>query len=255
MKDGGILLHAKHAYMPNSLGYCGPDQNGRILQHLEEGRGGEDLAATLREFEAAYPFLKLIARNSGRQIFDYSVPEAYWIGNELLESVSPLDFYDFSRRELKGAGMKGLQLSFKKLDGLARPHHSFYVMGTYAGSGTGDGPDLGNEGERKIEELIDNCRISWGKVEEVAKSELKVEFRPMAIDRGRFRLGIPATKLVRYDPEVEPFGGVKRGDFVSMHWNYACDLLTPRQVLNIGKHTEADMTVANRLLSRKGKRR
>ena len=30
----GIVLHAKHAYMPNALGYCGPDDGGKILDFL-----------------------------------------------------------------------------------------------------------------------------------------------------------------------------------------------------------------------------
>lgn len=248
MKKDGILFHAKHAYMPNSLGYCGPDEKGAILEHLEDGKGGEDLVRTLQGFEAAYPFLRLIARSSGREVFDKAVPEAYWIGNGLLGEVDPADFLRFSRVELKGTGMKNLGQSIGKLDGNVIPHHTFYVMGTYVGS-QGDGPNLGNEGARKVAELIDNCRISWGTVKKVNKKELVVRYRPLGIGEGALSLSQPREKTVRYDPGVNPFGSVKAGDVVSIHWNYACEVLTQRQARNIARYTAADIALANGLIS------
>lgn len=254
MRKDGILFHAKHAYMPNSLGYCGPDENGTILGHLEEGKGGEDLARTLRGFEAAYPFLRLIARNSGREVFDYAVPEAYWIGNELLSRVQGADFLRFSRGELKGTGMRNLQVSFSREGGTAIPHHSLYVMQTYIGT-EGDGPNLSNAGAKKVAELVDNCRIAWGTVRKVNRDELIVSYRPLVVEQERLRLAVSKEKRVRYDPAVKPFGAVKEGDVVSMHWNYACDVLSQRQVRNIDRYTAADLGVANRILSSDRSRR
>ena len=96
MRESGVLFHAKHAFMPNFLGYCGPDERGRIQQSLEGGKTDDELVRTLRQFEAAYPFLGLIAKSTGREVFDYAVPEAYWIGNSLLTKVPASDFYRFS---------------------------------------------------------------------------------------------------------------------------------------------------------------
>lgn len=250
MRKDGVLFHAKHAFMPNSLGYCGPDENGSIRERLEGGREEEVLLGTLRRFEAAYPFLRLIARSSGRDVFDYSVPEAYWIGSPLLEEVPPGEFYGFSKRELRGNGMKSLQGSFKLLDGTALPHHSFYVMGTYIGAG-GDGPKLGEEKGKKIGELIDSCRISWGEVKGKSKDSLVVEARPITVGEGGLGLGGPQRKSVKYDPLVEPFGEVKAGDTVSIHWGYACDVLTRRQVANIERYTAADIRGANAMLRKR----
>ena len=146
MRTDGVLFHAKHAFMPNSLGYCGPDEDGTIREHLEDGTPGEGLVSALQGFEAAYPFLKLIARYAGTEVFDYSVPEAYWIGNGLLDKVRPEDFLGFAREELKGTGMKSLSGSFRDF-GEATPHHTLYVMGTYVGKG-GDGPRLGEDPRR-----------------------------------------------------------------------------------------------------------
>lgn len=248
MGKKGILFHAKHAYMPNSLGYCGPDENGTILGHLQDGKTGDDLVRTLQGFEAAYPFLRLIAKSSGNDVFDYSVPEAYWIGNGLLGSVDPADFQGFSRNELKGTGMRSLEASFKTLGGSAIPHHTYYVLGTYVGR-QGDGPNLGNESAKKTAELMDNCRISWGEVRKVNKGELVVAHRPLVVGDAGLALDAPRERRVRYDPEVEPFGSVKSGDVVSIHWNYACEVLSRRQAINIGSYTARDLELANRLLS------
>ena len=255
MRESGTLFHAKHAFMPNSLGYCGPDQNGVIQQHLEDGKVGEGLVRTLQGFEAAYPFLRLIARNAGKDVFDYSVPEAYWIGNSLLGEVSPEDFYDFTCNELVGMGSSGIRENFRNLGGGGIPHHTFYVMGTYVGAGPKDGPNPIDDGAEKVAHLIDNCRISWGKVEKVeGRNELAVRYRPVEIGEDGLGLAPPKLKRVRYNPEVKPFDSIAAGDVVSIHWEYACDILSPRQIRNISKYTYMDLKLINRLQSGPGRR-
>jgi len=248
MKADGVLFHAKHAFMPNSLGYCGPDEKGQIQRDLEGDRSDEELVQTLQKFEAAYPFLKLIAKSAGRQVFDYSVPEAYWIGNRLLDQVPVSDFYSFSHHEIRGRDPKKVQQVFRRLDGTAPPHHTFYVMSTYATAVVPDGPNVTNEARRKIAGVVDDCRISWGTVRKVRKGELQVEVRRVSLDDGGLSLTRPAVKSVRYNPEVKPFGAVRAGDVVSIHWNYACDVLTQRQAKNIARYTDADIRLVNRLM-------
>jgi hypothetical protein len=248
MKEDGVLFHAKHAFMPNSLGYCGPDEKGQIQRDLEGNRSDEELVRTLQKFEAAYPFLKLIAKSADRQVFDYSVPEAYWIGNRLLDLVPGSDFYSFSHHEIKGRDPEKVRELFRQLDGTAPPHHTFYVMSTYATTAVPDGPNVANEAKRKIAEVVDNCRISWGTVRKVGRDELQVEARRVNVDDGGLSLARPAVKRVRYNPEVRPFETVKAGDVVSIHWNYACDVMTPRQAKNIARYTDADIRLVNRLM-------
>ena len=248
MKSDGVLFHAKHAFMPNSLGYCGPDEKGQIQRELEGNRSDEELVQTLQKFEAAYPFLKLIAKSSGREVFDYSVPEAYWIGNGLLDRVPVSDFYSFSHHEIRGRDPEKVREVFRRLDGVAPPHHTFYVMSTYATSAVPDGPNITNQAKGKLAEVVDNCRISWGTVRKVGKDELQVEVRRVDFDDGGLSLARPAVKRVRYNPEVRPFGTVRAGDVVSIHWNYACDVLTTRQARNIARYTDTDIRLTNRLM-------
>lgn len=252
MRDSGVLFHAKHAFMPNTLGYCGPDERDMILRHLEGATGGEDLESTLKRFEAAYPFLKLIARATGHEAFDYQVPEAYWIGNRLLERVDVPDFRDFSRMDLPDRNEQEVDRAFRALGGRARPHHTFYVMSTYATASVRDGPNLANESQQRVVKAMDNCRVSWGKVRRVGKDSLQVESRPLVLEDGRFFLGRLKLKKVGYNPRVDPFGRVKPGDPVSIHWDYACEVLSPRQVRNIARYTLLDIESVNKLLAKQG---
>ena len=248
-KVRGLLLHSKHAFMPNNLGYCGPDDRGRILEHLEEGKGGSELISTLKRFESAYPFLALIARGTGRGVYDYSVPEAYWIGNSLLEQVPVPEFYSFSHRVLKGRDPHEVSRIFRKVGPSARPHHTYFVMSTFAGSAVKGGSNLLNDDARKVVQSIDSCRVSWGRVKRVEKKDLVVEYRPLALNDGRFALSEPVLKRIQYNPEVHPFEGVKERDKVSIHWNYACEVLTPRQAKSIARYTALDIASVNALLA------
>ncbi len=250
MKDG-VILHAKHAFMPNMLGYCGPDERGKIQQGIEGGKPGDDLINILQEFEAAYPFLKLIARSTGKDVFDYSVPEAYWIGNGLLDRVPVPDFYAFSHRDLQGRDPDAAHEMFRALNGRAPPHHTFYVMNTFAASGMKGGPTIRDGAEKKISEQIDNCRISWGKVTKVMPRELEVEERPVVLKDGSLNLALRKLKRVAYNPDVKPFGSIKRGATVSVHWNYACDVLTTKQVQNLERYTLTDIELTNALLAKR----
>lgn len=252
MDDEGVFLHAKHALMPNNLGYCGPDENSTILEHLHSSSSGEDLLSTLKGFEAAYPFVKMIAESNGRDPFDYEVTEAYWIGNKLLDNVEPSKFYRFSQNgpttRMTAQDSKDL---FRDLGTSAKPHHTFYVLGMY--SRAKGGPEV----DKKLLELMDSCRISWGRVVGVNKKTLTVERPPLALDEGRLRLARPQRKEIVFDKEIRPFDTVRKGDWVSVHWNFASEKLRAYQVRNLRSYTALDIQAANRsfeLAQKKSKR-
>jgi hypothetical protein len=69
------------------------------------------------------------------------------------------------------------------------------------------------------------------------------------LEEGRLTLSKPKLKKVRYNAEVTPFGSIKKGDSVSLHWDYACEVLSPRQLVNIRKYTMLDIKAANLLLA------
>ena len=246
-----MLLHAKHAFPPNNLGYCGPDVRGKIEDYLHGSSDEESLLRYLTKFEAAYPFVKMIAESTGTSPFDYQVTEAYWLGNSLLDRIKPREFYQFTQNELissrglvgKKDGMKKREakLLFKQLGPMARPHHTFYVLDMFAKTGEKSGV------RGKILELMDSCRISWGRILEVKKDTLVVERPSLTIDEsGQLALtAVPVKKEVVYDPAIQPFNLIKKGDWISIHWNFASERLTAPQVRNLKKFTALDIRATN----------
>jgi Family of unknown function (DUF6390) len=239
----GELLHTKHAFPPNNLGYCGPDTRGKILDHLHDHSIGESLLSILTKFEAAYPFVKMIANATGRKPFDYEVAEAYWLGNPLLDSVKPIEFFEFTHKGLNAKLSKSdTNILFKQLGAAAKPHHTFYVMGMYSR------PAATSASREKLLQLMDSCRISWGRVVEVKEKELIVERSPLSFAKGEeehLLLSRPIRAKIAYDRAIAPFDAVSLGDWVSLHWSFASERLTSRQVRNLRTYTLGDIKTTN----------
>jgi hypothetical protein len=245
MTDEGVFLHAKHALMPNTLGDCGPDENSRILEALHDLKAGDDLLSTLKGFEAAYPFVRMIADSTGREPFDYEVTEAYWLGNELLEHIEPSRFFKFAQEgPATRMTLEDSKDLFRTLGTSAKPHHTFYVLGMYSRA-KGE-PEV----DKRLLQLMDSCRISWGRVVGVKKKTLSVERPSLSLDQGRLRLSRPAKVAVDYDREIKPFATIKEGDWVSIHWNFASEKLKKYQLRNLRTYTSLDVKAANSYFAR-----
>ncbi len=136
---------------------------------------------------------------------------------------------------------KDAKTLFKEIGAIAKPHHTFYVLGMYSRRT----PQAGNE--EKLLKLMDSCRISWGKVVKVTEKTLIVERTPLVISGGKLSFGTkPVRKEVAYDCEIRPFPDVKEGDWVSLHWNFACEKLTKSQLHNLIMYSNVDAIAANR---------
>ena len=93
MNKQGLLLCAKYSVAPNYFGYCGPDENKSLIDHLKEGIADREVKSILSEFETLYLNLTLIAKeNKITDVFDRRVVEAYWVGNHLLQNISSRDY-------------------------------------------------------------------------------------------------------------------------------------------------------------------
>src|SRR3989338_6132626 len=131
----GIELAARFSYITNSLRFCGPK-------------------------EASKQFLQYLSKKNNKDIFDYEVIEAYWIGNKLLDNFTD----DDNKKIIKKLMQRGLPKSIgldliKNLPSGLVPHHNFNVM--YVGVGR-----LTGSVETNLQNM-DNYRISYGKVLEV----------------------------------------------------------------------------------------
>lgn len=224
----GARLAILYGYVPCQLGLCGPEDEKKrkiISRYLQgEDKFEKEIEKILKEFQGAYPYYQLIAHsNKIKNPLDRKVVEAYWIGNEFLEKVKVADFKKMIVDSFVPLGM----ISRRKAENLSKnalPYHSFHVL--FLGSVTG---------RAKLEgKMLDVCRVGWGKVIKITKEFLNIEYRPINIGK-KFSLAMNARKKIKWNKSILP--KVKIGDWVSVHWNTAIQVLDPEEIKNIEKYT------------------
>jgi hypothetical protein len=234
----GLQLFARYAFAPNRLGYCGPSDHAALAGYLAEGTDDGGLLGLATRFEGAYPYLQLIARtNAIADPFDRRVVEAYWVGNTLLARVGASSLYESLKDRFRSrmSGPSFTSLVSHLGDGMP-PHHNFHVFEIYRRAGL-----LRDERASIALDRMDQCRISWGRVRAAESAELVVERAPLALAAGKITLGRPAVVRIRRRLGAAEGAGVtdgtdaadgpqttrapRAGDWVSIHWGWACDLL------------------------------
>ena len=116
---------------PNSLGLCGADATRTLLEYGDARASDGGLAEFAETFEGAWPYLELIAgANEIADPLDPRVVDAYWVGNELLDRVSPA-----LARHVEDRFRGRVGSSYRRiLDAVAAgaaPHHTFHVFAVY----------------------------------------------------------------------------------------------------------------------------
>ncbi|MDE3085207.1 MAG: hypothetical protein KGJ77_00445 [Acidobacteriota bacterium] len=217
------MLFARYAYPPNALGYCGPADPAALLGTAGEGGDRRELRHLAAQFEGAWPYLQLIAASNGlADPLDRAVVEAYWVGNALLGHVRPADLHaSLDARFRRRAGGRFGALA-EAVPAGAIPQHNFHVFGVYPWLGL---LRAGMEGAPL--EVLDRCRIRWGRVEEVAGDWVTVSSRPLVFEGSRLRLGPPRPEPARCRiDDASLVGPLETGEIVSLHWDWVCDRLT-----------------------------
>ena len=239
--------------MPNKLRYCGGDKNSELFGYVTNQQSDPGLQGLLKEFETMHPYLRLIAEaNKIFDPFNYKVVEAYWIGNELLENVSMQNFYRYLIDEQKLKKKFKLNLVEKVIGKIpvgAKPHHSFHVFNIPK-----------RTGHYPVEHTVhtmDECRIAPAKIVEILNGKMKVKYQPLVYEDDKLKLGNPIEKEIWTEVNDKAFINVskvglpaearraKAGDWVSVHWGWACDSLSQSQVQNLNKWTKYNLALAN----------
>lgn len=234
----GMVRFIRYGFMPNRLRYCGGDENRLLFHHAVEQVVDGGLKAHLRKFTGALPYLQLIARANGiADPFDPKVVDAYWIGNDLLDRVEVRQLYD-ALLERFGKQLQGRtrDLVLGKAPAGARPHHSFHVLDVHS--------RVGELGQSLA--TMDHCRVSWGTVVDVAGGELVVDRVPLLLEQGKLVLGWPIRERVVRQIDGRGFvDGAQIGDVVSIHWGWACEVLTAGQHQRLERYTLDHLAIAN----------
>lgn len=243
MDKQGLLLCARYSIAPNFFGYCGPDKNLSLIDHLKEEVADKEVSSILSEFETLYQYLIFIAtENKIPDPFDRNVVEAYWVGNSLLRKASKVDYMALLDEKLsleRKTGMKKFHLLKKKvLSNQFFPHHSFHVFNIFKRTGY----DPSNH----ILATMDACRISFGKIKKISAKSVQVEYRPLTLTNNKLELGKMALRELILDYKGKSFlRNLKVGDAVSFHWGFVCDVLTGQQVNNLHFYTHKSIEFFN----------
>jgi hypothetical protein len=238
----GQLLFARYAYPPNALGYCGPGDHAALLDYGAAGIADRGLAELARGFEGAWPYLQLIAAANGiADPLDAAVVEAYWLGSPLLDGVNLRDFGAFLDERFRRRAGVGWSSIAAAIPGGAVPNHSFHVLGVYPWAGM---LRAGRSGHPL--HILDRCRIRWGQVVNAGPATVTVRYRPLAWDGRQLHLGPFAQEEARSAVDGKGFvRDLLPGEWVSLHWNWVCDRLTPRQLRLLQQFTRRHLLLAN----------
>jgi hypothetical protein len=241
-RTSGALLFASYAYPPNQLGYCGPADHRALLEYGAGRAVDGGLRELAKGFAGAWPYLQLIAESTGiSDPLDYRVVEAYWVGNALLEAVPRNDFGNSMRDRFHSrAGLGWLRLQ-DNIPALAVPHHSFHVFGVYPWVGL-----LGSDRGETPLQVLDSCRIRWGRVRAVSGETVVVDSAPLTFNHGALGLGPPRTETARWARDGYGFAAdLAAGDNVSLHWDWVCGKLSGRQLQALRRYTARQLRITN----------
>lgn len=238
----GLITCARYAFMPNHLGYCGPDENKNLLGYISQEAQDQGLKEILVDFQTLEPYLSFIARsNKIPDPFDQQVVEAYWIGNNFLETISLRQFYRYLNEDLalsKKMDKRSLHHVFGKLPLGAKPHHSFHVLNIFRRTG--------HLSINHTLETMDSCRINWGKVINRESDELLVHYRPLIIEDGRLKRGNPLKKKVICEIDGRYFASrVEINDIITFHWGAVCEKISPEKAHLLDYYTQQAIDLAN----------
>ncbi|HEX5590465.1 MAG TPA: DUF6390 family protein [Candidatus Limnocylindrales bacterium] len=242
----GPIRFARYAYGPNRLGYCGPEEVQELFEQATAGAEDAALRSLARQFEGAYPYLELIARsNDIADPLDARVVEAYWLGNGLLDRVRPSELGPSLERRFRARlHGDGWQWLATKPEAGAVPVHAFHVLDVF--------PRLGlmrtGETDRALE-VMDSCRIRWGRVLERDGDWLVVSAVPLEMAEAKLRLGPPRVERIRGWIDGAGFvDDVEVGDVVSIHWDWACERLDAQRLDALRSWTLREIGIANRTM-------
>lgn len=242
----GPQLFLRYAFMPNRLGYCGSDDNTTLFEYGVDGQVDAGLVELERQFEGAYPYLQLIAGANGLpDPLDERVVQAYWLGNDLLDRVDMASFYaSVEQRFRSRATAPDWRWLATKVPAGARPHHSFHVLEIFPRVGM-----LSSGAVDHVVESMGSCIIRWGKVQAVEGDNLVVSAPRLILRDGRLMLTPPEPEAVvrAYDGRgfVDSIG---EGEWVSIHWGWACDRLSPGQRARLERYTRHNVALCNQTI-------
>ncbi len=235
----GHKLTSLFAYKPNKLKYCGENSATKKLYKCITENKCKDVEKEIEKFKALYSYLKVISDKFDKQLLDYKVSEAYWIGNSLLKHFRRGNFdsllTELAKQDTPEIFLKQIGKKFKNSKLLFIPHHSFHVLFLGVGNVTGSV-------ENNIEN-INNCLIRWGKITNISPQKAKANAFRLSLSADRLSL-TKKDESFHFDPQIVP--SLKIGDIICTHWGEVCMKLDRKQKNELEKYTKMVIEALNK---------
>lgn len=240
MTHSGLITCARYAFPPNHLQYCGPLKAAEIKAYLKESASDKKLAEIIAQFETLHPYLTYIAHENGiADPFDARVVEAYWVGNNLLSSLSQKSLYNHFADSLslkKRLTNKELEWLIGKIPKGALAHHTFHVLNVFTRTG--------HHSVKHTIETMDSCRIGWGALKSIHNNSVVLSTKPLILEKNKLTLGKEREKTIAIPSGISP--SVKDiGSIYTYHWDTICDQITQVQENNLIAVTNSAIRLAN----------
>jgi hypothetical protein len=215
-----------------------------LLERVAAGADDRELRHLAKAFEGDWPYLELLASAAGiSDPLDARVVEAYWIGNPLLDKVDPSSMAGSMQHRFRVPAGRAWPALMDAVSAGALPHHSFHVLGVYPLLGLG--PAAGAEEPLCV---LDQCRIRWGQVVEIAGERAIIRSRPLCWDGRSLELGEPRLEEVVVARDgLALVSDLGVGDRCSLRWDWICDRITARQLRALQTYTLRQLRVINGL--------
>ena len=122
--------------------------------------------------------------------------------------------------------------------------HAFHVLEVFPRIGLLRGGVVDD-----VVRVMDACRIRWGTVLSVDGASLVVSSSHLELRDGRLVLGAPQVESVTRWLDGHGFlADPEKGSAVSIHWNWACDRLSRRQLGALMTTTDRHIGLANQTI-------
>ena len=215
-----MLRFARYAFPPNERGLCGPDRAPALAEAIRLGVDDPDVRAIARGFSGAWPYLTLLGSKLSRgDALAEAAVDAYWLGDPAGRSVGLSSLGDSLRERFGSRGGWGGLRDSVELGGW--PTHSYHVFMVYPWVGL-IRSGLAEPGL----DVINRCRIRWGRVVEITGDQALVISDQLIWDGHSICVG---PERVESASVLVNGGAIEVGGLVSLHWDWVCEPINPRQ--------------------------
>lgn len=227
----GLKKAILYSLKPHELGYCGPQcvkDSKNILKKylLGDDFPRENIVNLLNGFKGATSYYSLLAKlNNIKNIYDEKIVEAYWVGNELSNSVTTEDLKKMILYNFVGPDLLTKDKAKSIIEKIPEDiifHHSFHVFFVSAVSGR----------VSIVRQKRDECKVSWGEVIDILKDRKKIRVKTKKL----FPEDKKEIKTIDLNEQFVP--RIKERDLVSFHWGRVSEKLSQKKFNNLVKYTK-----------------